>query len=116
VTVLFAGIVVSELEAAVGFYRRLLDAEPDMYPNEREACWRLTDQAWLYVLADPAGAGRSTATVIVDDLDALAAGLAARGIAIDSRVAVDGGMEKLEVLDPDGNRIGFGGPAGPAAG
>jgi hypothetical protein len=105
---LFAGCAVADLAAARAFYERLLDRAPDMLPNEREACWQLTDDAWLYVIVDAQRAGGGVNTVLVDDLDARVAGWAARGLAPTKMEEYGNGTRKATILDPDGNELGFG--------
>lgn len=65
---------------------------------------------------DPAGLGRSSIYVYVDDVDALHAGLVAMGCPIE----IDPedffyGMRETSVRDPDGNRITFGAEVRPPA-
>jgi hypothetical protein len=47
-------------------------------------------------------------TVMVDDLDATVAALAARGLEPDERETFPGGACKVIYHDADGNEIGFG--------
>ena len=108
VDVLFAAIPVARLEPAVDWYERFLDAPPDMAPNEIERAWQLTDGGWLYVIEDEDRAGRSLATLIVDDLDSRIARLNELGIKTGEVQWINEGTRKLEVTDPDGNRIGLG--------
>src|SRR3954468_13692379 len=49
VTVLFGGIPVHDFDAAAQWYERLLRRAPDMRPHDHEACWKLTDEAWIYL-------------------------------------------------------------------
>ena len=108
INVLFAGIPVANLDAAVEWYERLLGAAPDMAPNETERAWRLTDESWIYVVADPDRAGRGLITVMVDDLDDRLAGIRERGIQVGEIVEINERTRKAEIVDPEGNRIGFG--------
>lgn len=65
---------------------------------------------------DPAGLGRSSIYVYVDDVDALHAGLVAMGCPIE--IAPEDffyGMRETSVRDPDGNRITFGAEVRPPA-
>jgi uncharacterized glyoxalase superfamily protein PhnB len=65
---------------------------------------------------DPAGLGRSSIYVYVDDADALHAGLVAMGCPIE--IAPEDffyGMRETSVRDPDGNRITFGAEVRPPA-
>jgi len=108
---LFAGIRVSDLEAARGWYERLL-GEPSFMPNDSEVVWMLADDRSLYIQADPARAGDALVTVFVDDLDARIAQIAARGLQPDERETYANGVRKAVYRDADGNEVGFaGGPA-----
>jgi hypothetical protein len=82
---LFAGVRVSDIVAARPWYERLLGGEPAFFPNEIEAVWVLAEHQYLYLLEDRSGAGRALVTVMVDDLDATVAALAARGLEPDGR-------------------------------
>jgi predicted enzyme related to lactoylglutathione lyase len=108
VNVLFAGIAVMDLGAAVEWYGLLLGGPPDMTPNETECAWRLTDESWIYVVADPERAGRGLATLMVDDLDERLAAIRERGIEVGKIEQINERTRKAEVVDPEGNRIGFG--------
>lgn len=109
---LFAGIRVSDYEAARSWYDRLLGAEPSFLPHATEAVWELAEHRFLYIVEDAEGAGRATHTVFVDDLDARVADIASRGIEPDERATYPGKARKAIYRDGDGNEIGFGGPAG----
>lgn len=105
---LFAGVRVSGIAAARSWYEQLLGVEPSFFPNEIEAVWALAEQRWLYLLQDTAGVGGALVTIMVDDLDATVAAIAARGIEPADREAYPGGARKAIYRDPDGNEIGFG--------
>ncbi len=70
---LFAGIRVSDYEAAKPWYERLLGREPSFIPHATEAVWELAEHRFLFVVEDAEGAGRATHTIFVDDLDVLVA-------------------------------------------
>ena len=106
-THLFAGIPVSDLGVALAWYDRLLGRPPTMRPHDKEAVWQLTDTALIYVVEDPARAGRSLVTVIVDDLDHWIAELEQRGVSVGSVQRMGSGARKAVVADPDGNEVGF---------
>src|SRR3954452_14875185 len=97
VSVLFGGIPVRDFEAAAQWYERLLERPPDMRPHDHEACWKLTDEAWIYVVRDAERAGNALITIIVDELPPIEG---ARG--------EEGGLPTVVAVDPDGNRIKFG--------
>jgi predicted enzyme related to lactoylglutathione lyase len=108
INVLFAGVPVAELHAALAWYERLLGGPPNLVPNESERVWRLTDGGWVYVVADAERAGRGLLTLIVDDLDAHLAELAERGIEAGEVEAISETTRKAVIADPDGNRITLG--------
>jgi predicted enzyme related to lactoylglutathione lyase len=105
---LFAGVPVADLDAAVEWYERLLGGPADMSPNETEKAWSLTDEAWIYVVVDAERAGKGLLTVMVDDLDERLDGMRERGIAVGEVETIVPGVRKTEIIDPEGNRIGFG--------
>ncbi|HZB07246.1 MAG TPA: VOC family protein [Thermoleophilaceae bacterium] len=108
---LFAGIAVSDYEAARPWYERLLGSEPSFTPHATEAVWELAEHRYLYIVEDPDRAGRAVHTVFVDDLDVRVAELASRGMEPHERVTYPGKARKAIYRDTDGNEVGFGGPA-----
>jgi catechol 2,3-dioxygenase-like lactoylglutathione lyase family enzyme len=107
----FTGIPVRDFAAARPWYERLFGREPDLVPHDTEAAWRLAgDLCWVYVVEDPERAGAALLTVLMDDIDAVRAGLAARGIAVEPEDEV-GGMRRVAVRDADGNTIKYASPA-----
>jgi catechol 2,3-dioxygenase-like lactoylglutathione lyase family enzyme len=107
VTHLFAGCAVADLRAARAFYERLFGREPDLIPNATEACWELSEGKWVYFILDEDRAGRGIHTILVDDLDALIAEWATRGIGPDEVRSEGPRGRKARVFDPDGNELGF---------
>ena len=105
---LFAGIRVRELGAARTWYERLL-GEPSFFPNEREAVWTLADERSVYIEENPQRAGGALITVWVDDLDAVVAEIASRGLEPDERETYDNGVRKIIYRDDEGNELGFAG-------
>jgi catechol 2,3-dioxygenase-like lactoylglutathione lyase family enzyme len=108
INVLFAGIPVADLDAAIEWYERLLGGPPDMTPNEIERTWKLTDESWIYVVADPERAGKALVTVMVDDLDERLVRLEGRGIEPDEIQEISEAVRKAVFTDPEGNQIGLG--------
>jgi hypothetical protein len=105
---LFAGIRVSDYEAARAWYERLLGAEPSFLPHATEAVWELAEHRFLFIVEDAEGAGRATHTIFVDDLDTVVAEIASRGLEAEL-VTYPGKARKAVYRDADGNEIGFGG-------
>jgi catechol 2,3-dioxygenase-like lactoylglutathione lyase family enzyme len=105
---LFAGLRVRDYRAARPWYEQLL-GEPSFFPHDTEAVWTLADERSVYIVEHPDGAGQSVATLFVDDLDAVVAEIAARGLEPAERETYSNGVRKITYRDPDGNEIGFGG-------
>ena len=106
---LFAGNRVSDYETAKSWYERLLGKEPSFIPHATEAVWELAEHRFLYIVEDGEGAGGALQLLFVEDLDALVADIASRGIEPDERVTYPGKARKAIYRDADGNEIGFGG-------
>ena len=105
---LFAGLRVRDFQAARAWYERLL-GEPAFFPHATEAVWTLADGRSVYVVEEPERAGGCVVTVVVDDLDAYLAPIAARGLEPEEQVTYSNGVRKAVFHDPDGNELGFGG-------
>jgi catechol 2,3-dioxygenase-like lactoylglutathione lyase family enzyme len=117
VTALFAGLLVSDREAAVGWWSAALGADPVMFPNDTEAVWEVGDGRYVYVDAalDGRQPGQGEVTLFVDedtDLDDRVAAMSGRGVEATLRETYDNGVRKVTFTDPDGNRLGLG--AGPS--
>jgi catechol 2,3-dioxygenase-like lactoylglutathione lyase family enzyme len=105
---LFAGLRVRDFDSARPWYERLL-GEATFFPHATEAVWTLADDRSVYVVEHPDAAGKSVATIFVDDLDACVAAIAARGLQPDEIETFSHGIRKAVYRDPDGNELGFGG-------
>jgi hypothetical protein len=106
VTHLFAGVPVSDFEAACDWYERLFGSPPAFFPREGEAVWHASSSASVYVFADRARAGNGVLTVAVKNLDAQRADLARRDLPVDE-TAERNGLRTPIATDPDGNTIKF---------
>lgn len=106
---LFAGIPVSDCEAARPWYERLLGAEPSFIPHATEAVWELAEHRYLYIVEDAERAGRALHTIFADDLEARVADIASRGIEPDERVTYPGKARKAIYRDADGNETSYAG-------
>jgi catechol 2,3-dioxygenase-like lactoylglutathione lyase family enzyme len=106
---LFAGIPVRDYPAALAWYERLFGGPPSFLPNDTEAVWELAEHRWMFIEVRPDHAGHAMHTVLVEDLDALVADKARRGLEPAKRETYDNGASKAVYIDPDGNEIGFGG-------
>ena len=106
---LYAGIPVSDYEAALPWYERLLGSAPTFVAHATEAVWDLAEHSSLFIVEDAERAGYAGHTIIVDDLDALVSEIAGRGIEPAGRETYSNGVRKAIYRDADGNEIGFGG-------
>jgi catechol 2,3-dioxygenase-like lactoylglutathione lyase family enzyme len=105
---LFAGLRVRDLQSARAWYERLL-GEPTFFPHATEAVWTLAENRSVYVVEHADGAGSSVVTILLDDLDARLAAIAARGLMPDEQETYSNGVRKALFRDPEGNELGFGG-------
>lgn len=107
VTEFFAGVPIRDLDAAIAWYERLAGRPFDFQPNDDEVVWRVAG-GWIYVVRDAPRAGNALLTLLVDDLDAEVAALAARGLEPAHREDVP--VRKARFEDPDGNWVTLGQP------
>ena len=105
---LYAGIPVTDYEAALPWYERLL-GEATFFAHATEAVWDLGEHRSLFIVEDPKRACHALHTVIVDDLDALVSEIAGRGIEPADHETYSNGVRKAIYRDADGNEVGFGG-------
>jgi hypothetical protein len=106
---LFAGVPVSDYEAARLWYERLFGAEPAFVAHETECVWELAEHRYVFIVEDAERAGNAVHTIFAGELDPLVAEIGARGIAPQSRETYANGVRKVTYRDADGNEIGFGG-------
>ena len=83
---LFAGICVSDYQAALPWDERLLGSEPSFLPHDTEAVWELGEHHYLYIVEAPEHAGHARHTLFAADLDPLVAEIASRGLEPAERV------------------------------
>ena len=105
VDVLFAGIPVSDFSAAQSWYERFFGRPPDVVAHETEVLWRISDSGWLYIVGDEQRAGSSIAALLVPDIEAATAKIAARGVTIGPIEPEGDAGRKSVTRDPDGNEL-----------
>ena len=106
---LFACLPIADYAAALKWYEQLLGSLPSFFPDNTEAVWELAEQRYVYIERLPEHAGHGKVTIFVDDLDAVVAQIADRGLNPAQRETYSNGVRKIMYRDPDGNEIGFGG-------
>jgi catechol 2,3-dioxygenase-like lactoylglutathione lyase family enzyme len=109
---LFAGIPVNDFNTVVDWYQQLFGSPPAFFPTDTEAVWELAEHRWVYIEQRPEHAGHAMHTILVPDLDAQVAQIAARGLEPAIEETYDNGTRKITYRDPDGNEFGFGGVPG----
>lgn len=106
---LYAGIPVIEYTAALAWYERLLGSPPTFVASGTEAVWELAERRARFIEQLPEHAGDAMHSIFVDDLDALVAQIAGRGLEPMKRETYSNGVRKAIYRDPDGNEMEFGG-------
>jgi catechol 2,3-dioxygenase-like lactoylglutathione lyase family enzyme len=102
-----AVVPVSDIERSRRWYEALVGRPEDNHPMETLVEWRITEAGWVQVFHDPDRAGSTLLNFAVDDLDAQAAELAARGLELDETQTANKGVRTASITDPDGNKITF---------
>lgn len=105
--VLFAGVPVADLRAALAWYGKLFGRPADIVPNDDEAMWRVNGNGWLYVIEDADRAGQTVVTVSVANLDQFVADLTNRGMSTTSIEAIGEAGRRANAVDADGNVISW---------
>lgn len=107
-TEMFAGIAVSDFQAALDWYEKLFGVPPTFFPNKTEAVWALADHRWIYIIVEPDRAGGAVQTIICDKLEEVIGGIARRGLTFSKEERPAEGVRKVMYYDPDGNELGIG--------
>ncbi len=102
-----AVVPVSDIQASQRWYEALAGRPEDNHPMATLLEWRITETGWVQVFHDPERAGSTLLNFAVDDLEAQAAELAARGLVLDEIQTANKGVRTASISDPDGNRITF---------
>ncbi len=100
------GVPVTDLAAAVAWYRRVLELpEPDLEPADGVVEFRV-GRVWLQLgqEASPRGGG-VVVRLGVPDVDAQWARLRALGVDVGPVEHVPGAVDYVDFTDPDGNRL-----------
>ncbi|SFQ45868.1 MULTISPECIES: VOC family protein [Actinomadura] len=106
---LFAGVPVTDYQAALPWYERFFGGKPSFLPNDIEAVWEVAENRYIYIVQDPERAGKALVMSFVDDLDDRVAGLAERGLEPADRETYGNGVTKVIYRDPEGNELSLGG-------
>ena len=101
-----AEVAVKNLEPAVAWYTKLLGRGPTTRPRATLAEWDFPKGGWPQVFADASRAGKSSVTLVENDLAARLTLLEKAGVpAFDTTASPF--VKTAIVNDPDGNQIVF---------
>ena len=104
---LFAALPTADIAVGRAWWEEcFFGREPDLIPNDIEACWRVAESCWLYVIEDSDRAGKGLATVLVPDFDAWVERL---GDLVGQINTMPGGIRTTHIRDPEGNTVQVGG-------
>jgi catechol 2,3-dioxygenase-like lactoylglutathione lyase family enzyme len=113
ITHLIAGVPVSDLDAGIDWYTRLLGRPPDLRVGY-EVLWDVDEHATLFIEPNPGHAGAGRITFAVGGLDEILERLAAARIEHEPIETYSNGVRHVKIPDPDGNAIAFAEPPGAA--
>lgn len=105
---LYAGLPVSDYPPALAWYERVFGSPPTFLASDTEAVWILAEHRSVYIEQRLMHAGHAMHTILVDDLDALVAQIADRGLKPTKWETYSKGVRKAIYHDPDGNALGMG--------
>lgn len=111
ITNVVAVVPVKDQQKAVGWYTKLLGREADIVPADDVADdvaeWRLADNAWLQVGADPTRSGYTTVIIGVNDIDVQRSFCEKAGVPLGEVVEYPEIIKMAETVDLDGNKVVF---------
>jgi hypothetical protein len=105
ITNALASLAVRDLDSSSKWYEQLLG--PGNQPMVEVIEWQLERGGGLQVYRAPERAGQGSCTLIVSDIDEIAARLRATGLAPDAEPARTERVDTIMIRDPDGNSIAF---------
>jgi len=108
ITNALAGLAVRDLGASSRWYEKILG--PGSQPMPEIVEWQLEGGGALQVYAAPERAGQGSCTLIVSDIDEIAAQLRTSGLGEDVEPAGNERVDTIMIKDPDGNSIAFAEP------
>ena len=109
ITKAFASLAVDDVDAAAGWYERILGPGTPVMRDLVE--WYFPDGGGLQVYRAPERAGRGSCTLVVHDIDAVAQRLDDTAIALGAQPTRGDLFDTIMIKDPDGNSIAFAMPA-----
>jgi predicted enzyme related to lactoylglutathione lyase len=102
----WASVAVKDLNAAIAWYRRVLDRPPDSRPLPIVAEWKFQQGGGLQVYQLPERAGQGSCSFSVSRVQEQIASLEKLGIDTTQRTS-NATVKTVMITDPDGNHIAF---------
>ena len=100
-----ASLAVRDLGVSSQWYEKILG--PGSQPMPEVVEWQLERGGGLQVYEGPERAGQGSCTLIVSDIDEIAAQLRTAGLVADARPTRNDRVDTVMIKDPDGNSIAF---------
>ena len=109
VTAIYLSINAADFDAQSDWWKRLVGRHWDREPMPSCREWDLRDGVLLQVLDSPEGAGSTTVTLHVPDLETERARLAKLRIEVPKPISIEGfeTLRYAEISDPEGNQVGL---------
>ncbi|WPY96482.1 hypothetical protein T8T21_18450 (plasmid) [Limimaricola variabilis] len=109
VTAIHLSINAADFDAQSDWWKRLVGRHWDREPMPSCHEWDLRDGVLLQVLDSPKGAGRTTVTLHVPDLETESGRLAKLRIEVPQPVSIEGfeTLRYAEISNPEGNQVGL---------
>jgi predicted enzyme related to lactoylglutathione lyase len=102
----YAGIMTSDIEKSLTWYERLFDRKSDYNPMKILHEWDFQNGGVLQIVEDKTRAGRSSITLLVDDIEKIREKLADMKIKTEQQTRSEIAMT-ITIFDPENNRITF---------
>jgi catechol 2,3-dioxygenase-like lactoylglutathione lyase family enzyme len=99
-----AGIAVTDLQASIAWYQKLLGRAADTRPMPEVAEWKFPRGGWLQLFQDADRAGACSVTLTLPDMDHELGKLAGTGITVEMQNHSPR-VNTAIVRDPDGNQV-----------
>lgn len=102
----FAGVMTADIEKAAKWYEDLFNRKSDYHPMPNVYEWDFERGGVLQLVLDKELAGKSSITLLVDDMDKIKENLFANNIKIENESQSEI-AETVTIFDPENNRITF---------
>ena len=102
----YAGVMTSDIEKSLKFYENLFDRESDYNPMKILHEWDFQDGGVLQLVEDKDRAGKSSITLLVENIDSVRKSLEEKNIQVEQKTESEI-AKTITISDPENNRITF---------